>query len=182
VPSQVRPVGQGVHVAPQDDGLRFETQLPPHRWKPALQAKAQVPALQVATALAGAAQTEQLRPHELTVFTVSLTQALPHRWKAELQLAPQLVPLQVTTPLATTGHATHELPHDVTLVFETQTPLQRCRLCPQPSSAALSSAVCEPSSEGNTHPASPAALANKIIIIALPNRFIVDASCGANDA
>jgi hypothetical protein len=83
--------------------------------------------------------------------------------------------------LAGAAHATHELPHDVMLVFETQPPPQRCRLCPQPFSAALSSPVCEPSSEGNTHPARPAALTSTIIKIPLPNRFIVDASCGAND-
>jgi hypothetical protein len=178
----VLPAGQGVHeMGPQDAGLEFDTQRAPHRWKPALQTKPQAPALQVATALAGAGQTAQLRPHELTVSTVSLTQVLPHRWKPALQLAPQLVPLQVATPLAGTGQATHELPHDATLVFETQAPLQRCRLCPQPFSAALSSAVCEPSSEANTHPASPAALASKIINIALPNRLIVDSSRGANE-
>ena len=183
MPSHALPDGQGVHeVGPQDYGLRLETQLPPDKWKPALQAKPQMPALQVATALAGAAQAVQLRPHDVTVLTVSLTQTLPHRWKPLAQLTAQLAPLQVATPLAGTGQATHELPHDVRLVFETQTPPQRCRLCPQPFSAAVSSPVCEPSSDGNTHPARPAALTNKIIKIPLPNRFIVDASCGANDA
>jgi hypothetical protein len=133
----------------------------------------------MATALAGATQGVQLFPQEATLTFDE--QTAPHWWKPLLQAVPQRVPSQVATPLAGTGHATHELPHDVTLVFETQTPPQRWRLCPQPFSAALSSPVCEPSSDGNTHPARPAALTNKIIKIPLPNRFIVGASCGAND-
>jgi len=93
------------------------------------------------------------------------------------------VPLQVATALAGTGHAVHELPHDVTLVFDTQARPHRCRLWPQPFSAALSSSVCEPSSsEGNTHPAKLATLASTIIQIPNPNGFIVDASAGRTTA
>jgi hypothetical protein len=183
VPSQVaKPLtgaGQAVHEGPHEAGLLLETQLPPQRWKPVLQAAMHAVPLQVATPLAGARQALQLAPQELTL--VFETQIPLQAWKPVLQVKLQLVPLQVATPLAGTGQATHELPHDVTLVFETQTPPQRCRLCPQPFSAAVSSPVCEPSSDGNTHPARPAALTNKIIKIPLPNRFIVGASCGAND-
>jgi hypothetical protein len=178
----VAPLGQAVHeTGPHDATLRFETQATLHRWKPLAHWKRHMVPSQVATALAGGTQAVQLvGPQEAAL--VLEEQTAPHRWKPLLQPTPQLVPLQVATPLAGAGHATHELPHDVTLVFEAQAPPQRCRLCPHPFSAAFSSPVCDPSSEGNTHPARPAALANTIIKIPLPNRFIVDAPVGRTTA
>ena len=50
----------------------------PHRWKPALQARAHAPAvLQVTVPLAGAVQTVQLSPHDVTAVLPLMMQAEP---------------------------------------------------------------------------------------------------------
>lgn len=183
MPSQVAvPLGgiaQAVQRLPQLPALALETQEPLHKWKPAEQTKPHARPLQVAVPLAVAGQAVHESPQDATL--VLATQALPQAWKPELQANPQAEPLQVAVALVGAGQAVHEVPHDVTLLFETQVLPQRCWLWPQPFNPALSSSVCAPSSEGNTHPTKVAAPASTITNATSTNRFIVSSSWGVND-
>ena len=149
-----------VQLLPQLLALELETQEPLQKWKPDEHTKPHVVPSQVGAPLAGPAQAMHESPQDATL--VLATQAVPQAWKPVAQVKPQAERLQVATALAGAGQAMQDVPHDVTLVFETQVLPQRCWLWPQPVSPALSSSACEPSSEGNTHPAKVAAPASTI--------------------
>jgi hypothetical protein len=85
--------------------------------------------LQVTEPLAGAWQTVQLLPQELTLVLPFATQVLPQRWYPASHLIPQTrgAPLQVDAPLlAGLGQALHELPQLVGLVSAAQAGPQTC--------------------------------------------------------
>lgn len=79
---QAVPVGQGVQskpfLVPQVAVAVFRTQTPLHRCRPVLHACTQAPAaLQVTLPFAGAVQTVQLLPQELTLVLPFTTHELP---------------------------------------------------------------------------------------------------------
>ena len=110
---------------------------PPHRWKPVLQARTQLPAaLQVTVPFAGAVHTVQLLPHEVMLVLPLTTQVafapVPQRWYPVVQSIPHAsgVPSQVAAPFAGAGQGVQAavvavVPHDMTLLLSAQTLPQR---------------------------------------------------------
>ena len=107
VPSQVaKPLtgaGQAVHEGPHEAGLLLETQTPPQRWKPVLQAVMHAVPLQVATPLAGAGQALQLAPQEVTLCSRRRL-----RYSVEARVAGEAATGAVTAGNSVGGYRTRE--------------------------------------------------------------------------
>ena len=110
---------------------------PPHRWKPVLQARTQLPPVpQVTVPFAGAVHTVQLLPHEAGFVLPLITQVafapVPQRWYPVVQSIPHAsgFPSQVATPFAGAAQGVQAavvavVPHDMTLLLSAQTLPQR---------------------------------------------------------
>lgn len=124
---------QGAQALPQVATSKFDTQSPPHWWKPVAQVEPQSVPSQVGVPLGGTVQAVHRVPQEFT--SKFDTHWLPHLWNPAAQLNSHTPAVQAGMELGPALQLRHWAPQAVGVFEGTQLPPQRLVLAGHPQRA-----------------------------------------------